>query len=46
MNLNKKAYKKLVDGDIEWLNTMPDCLEKEHIKEVLKCSIEEFYKKN
>ena len=45
MNLNKKAYKKLVDGDMEWLNTMPDCLEKEHIMEILKCSVELFYKK-
>ena len=44
MNLNKKTYKKLVDGDIEWLNTMPDCLEKEHIIEVLKASVEELYK--
>jgi len=43
--LNKIAYQKLIDENIEAINKyMPEhSLEKKHIQEVLRCSIECYY---
>ncbi len=41
--LNKFAYEQLINEDIEWINTMPRTLEREHIIDVLKYSVKLFY---
>lgn len=46
--LNKDGYQKLIDGDIEELEKhMPEhSLEKKHIIEVLKWSVDAIYNRN
>jgi hypothetical protein len=34
--LNKKAYEKLIDEDISWLDNQPDTLEAKHIRQILE----------
>lgn len=36
VELNQKTYRKLIEEDIAWLDTMPNCLERAHIKDVLR----------
>lgn len=36
INVNEKTYRKLIEEDIAWLDTMPNCLESRHIKEILR----------
>lgn len=43
LTLNKSAYTKLIEEDIEWLLKQPRTLEREHIVAVLKESVESFY---
>ena len=43
--INKKAYQKLIDEDIEWLLKQPRSLERDHIVSVLKNSVERIYEK-
>jgi len=43
--LTRLAYEKLVAEDIEWLKkNAPDCLEREHILMILKCSPDHEYR--
>ena len=34
--LNKKAWEKLIDEDIDWLDKQPDTLECKHIRQILE----------
>lgn len=34
--LNKKAWERLIDEDIEWLDKQPDTLEAKHIRQILE----------
>ena len=34
--ISPEAYKKLLQGDLNWLLKQPECLEKEHIEAILK----------
>ncbi len=34
--LNKKAYERLIDEDISWLDNQPDTLEAKHIRQILE----------
>ena len=43
--INKEAYQKLIDDDIEWLLKQPRSLERDHIVSVLKNSVERLYGK-
>lgn len=48
--MNREAYQKLVDEDIEWLDKMmkehdPNSLEGNHIREIVRCSVERIYGK-
>lgn len=40
MQICKEAYQELIDGDIEWLIRQPRDLERDHIEEVLRKSVE------
>lgn len=45
LNINKKTYQKMIEDDLQMINKyIPDGLEKEHIKIVLKSSINVYYK--
>ena len=37
MKVNREAYQKLIDEDIEWLSKQPRSLERDHIVSVI-CS--------
>lgn len=41
--LNKIAYQKLIDENIEWLEKQPNTLENKHIKEIVKHSVSYYY---
>ena len=41
----REAYQKLIDGDIKWLLRQPRDLERDHIKAVLRKSVELLYGK-
>ena len=43
MQMNEPAYRKLIEYDLEWLNKMSNCIEKQHIEAVLKDSIRLYY---
>lgn len=43
LTLNKTAYSKLVEEDIEWLLKQPRSLERDHIVAVLKESVNLLY---
>ena len=43
--INREAYQKLIDEDIEWLLKQPRSLERDHIVNVLKNSVEWVYGK-
>ena len=43
--VNREAYQKLIDEDIEWLLKQPRSLERDHIAIVLKNSVERVYGK-
>ena len=45
MIVNREAYQKLIDEDIEWLLKQPRSLERGHIVSVLKNSVERIYGK-
>ena len=45
MIVNREAYQKLIDEDIEWLLKQPRTLERDHIVSVLKNSVERLYEK-
>ena len=45
MIVNREAYQKLIDEDIEWLLKQPRSLERDHIISVLKKSVERLYGK-
>ena len=45
MKVNREAYQKLIDEDIEWLLKQPLSLERDHIVNVLKNSVEWVYGK-
>ena len=45
MIVNRDAYQKLIDEDIEWLLKQPRSLERDHIVSVLKNSVERIYGK-
>ena len=45
MIVNREAYQKLIDEDIEWLLKRPRSLERDHIVSVLKNSVERIYGK-
>ena len=45
MKVNREAYQKLIDEDIEWLLKQPRSLEREHIVSVFKNSVERLYGK-
>lgn len=42
--LNKRGYMQLIEENLDWLNNKcPASLEKDHIRDVLKCSIDLLY---
>ena len=43
--INKGAYLRLVEGDLEWLEKQPDCLEKGHITAIVEQSVDLLYPK-
>ena len=44
ININEKAYQKLIDEDIESMKIhMPDNLERKHIIDVLNWSVKKLY---
>lgn len=43
LTLNKSAYTKLIEEDIDWVLKQPRTLERDHVVAVLKESIESFY---
>ncbi len=43
MILNRAAYQRLVDEDLEWLLTQPRTLERDHIEQTLRWSISALY---
>lgn len=43
--LSKSAYERLIAEDLEWLDSMPDCLERQHIEHIVKDSIKFYYPK-
>ena len=45
MVVNREAYQKLIDEDIEWVIKQPRTLERDHIVSVLKNSVERLYGK-
>lgn len=45
MEISKRAYQELIDGDIEWLLRQPRDLERDHIEAVLRKSVELLYGK-
>lgn len=45
MGVSRRAYQELIDGDIEWLLRQPRDLERGHIEEVLRKSVELLYGK-
>lgn len=45
MRMNRRAYQKLIDGDMEWLMKQPRTLEREHIEIILKLSPDKEYGK-
>ena len=45
MMVNREAYQKLIDEDIEWLLKQPRSLERDHIVSVLKNNVEQIYGK-
>ena len=45
MMVNREAYQKLIDEDIEWLLKQPRSLERDHIVSVLKNGVERIYGK-
>lgn len=45
MGVSRRAYQELIDGDIEWLLRQPRDLERDHIEEVLRKSVELLYEK-
>ena len=34
--ISTEAYKKILQGDLNWLLKQPECLEKDHIEAILK----------
>ena len=44
--VNSRAYKQLIDEDIEWLNKQPNTLENQHIKQIVEDSINFYYDKD
>ena len=36
--LNRRAYQRLIDEDLEWLEKQPRSLEREHIKDIVRLS--------
>ena len=34
--ISLEVYKKILQGDLNWLFKQPECLEKEHIEAILK----------
>ena len=45
MKVNREAYRKLIDEDIEWILKQPRSLEREHIVSVLKTVLSEYTEK-
>lgn len=43
IKLTEDVYRKLIQEDLEWLEKMPDSLEKDHIEDILKSSVSMFY---
>lgn len=43
MKLSKPAYEELIAGDLEWLLKQPDTLERNHIEQIVKASIDYEY---
>lgn len=43
--ISPEAYKKILQGDLNWLLKQPECLEKDHIEAVLRKSVELLYGK-
>lgn len=43
--MNKKSYQKLIDENLEWLNKQPKTLERMHIADIVKESIDFYYPK-
>lgn len=43
MEISRRAYQELIDGDIEWLLRQPRDLERDHIEAVLRKSVELLY---
>jgi hypothetical protein len=43
LTLNKDAYQALVEDDLRWLKSTPECLERDHIEHMLRASVECHY---
>jgi len=45
-NIDRKAYKELIQGDLDYLSKQTPGLEKDHIRQILIASIYFFYPQN
>ena len=45
MEISRRAYQELIDGDLQWLLKQPESLERDHIEAVLRKSVELLYGK-
>lgn len=43
MKLNREGYEALIEGDLSWLMRQPRTLERDHVAEVLKASVDHEY---
>lgn len=43
MKLNRAAYQQLVDEDLEWLSKQPRTLEREHVIQIVRQSVDREY---
>ncbi len=41
--MNKTAFEKLIQENLDWLERQPRSLEREHIKEIVKQSVQFYY---
>lgn len=44
--LNRKAFEKLVEEDIEWLLKQPRTLERDHVEQILRDAPAKYYPVN
>jgi len=43
IKLNKQAYQKLIEEDLDWLQKQPRSLERDHITAIVEHSVQWYY---